>query len=183
MLRPGLMALTAVALPVMAMAEDYRPPAPGTKFLYGHYEGGETPNISHSVTVLAGDNTGFVGQVDYADGGSQMLRYLYGFTSYHCDEGYHVFGEGLGAIWPLAPGNGDTDGAFFVIGKDMEAWVNGTGYDTWAVREITEHGTTWVTRFSPALGIGVDELVGMETGASAMVDLGAVQRCLAGENL
>lgn len=181
MIRHGLMTLAMLWLPNLALAQDYQPPAPGTKFIYGTYEGGDTPFVSQTVTVLATDKNGFVAQVAYPDGSaSEMLRYLYGFTSYHCDYGYHVFGEGLDVIWPLAPGKTDADGAFFVIGKDMDAWLNDTKYDVWAVREVTEHGTTWVTRFAPELGIGVDDLVGMETGASATVDVAAVQSCLNG---
>jgi hypothetical protein len=91
----------------------------------------------------------------------------------------HPFGDGVDALWPYAPGKVDESGAFFVIGKDIDAWVNHTQYDVWAVREVPEHGSTWVTRSAPALGgMKVDDLVGIERRSVPNVDMAAVEACL-----
>jgi hypothetical protein len=165
-----------------AAAETYFAPSPGTHFVYGTYEGGDVPYISETITVVASDDRGFVAQIEVLgeNAHKSLNRYLYGFTSFSCEyEGMHPFGDGVDALWPYAPGKADEYGAFFVIGPDIDAWVNNTQYDVWAVREVTEHGSTWVTRSAPALGgMKVDDLVGIERRPVPNVDIAAVEACL-----
>ncbi len=179
MRRMGLPIFAVLALPTMAIAQGYSAPATGTKFVYGVYEGGEVPIVTETISVLGSDDTSFVGMVEHHEYGSYMARYTYGATSLHCDGGYNPFLDGIDAIWPFAPGKAADSGAFFVIGKDVDYWLDGKTYDTWAIREFTEHGSTWVTRVSPDLGIHVDDLVSVEKGAVPNVDVSAIKACLA----
>ncbi len=179
MLRIGCVVATMLSAPTLISAQDYTPPAPGTKFLYGVYEGGEVPLITETITVLGSDEKGFVGLVGNKEFGNHTALYVYGTTSIYCDGGYNPFLEGIDAIWPFAPGKTGESGAFFVIGKDVDFWLEGTAYETWAVREFTEHGSTWVTRVSPDLGIHVDDLVGVEKGDVPNFDAAEIKACLA----
>ncbi len=179
MLRTCIPALALLALPAFAHATEYTPPAPGTKLVYGVYEGGETPTVTRTEIVVTSDATGYIAQVATIEGTEELVRYLYGVTSYPCFQGYHVFGDGIDAIWPFEAGKSDEAGAFFVIGRDIDAWVAGTAYETWAVREQTEHGSTWVTRVSADLGIPMDDLVAIETGPVPEVDSATLEACTA----
>lgn len=172
-MRRLLAALVATLIAAPALA-DFKAPAVGTAFLYGVYEGGETPTITRTLTVVAANATSYVA----ADKQGELTLVRYGFAQTRCgDYGPYDPAE-LAKALPFRAGTELTDGFFFVIGKDQPFFLDGVNYETWAVRGWSEHGSTWVTRTAPELGAPVDDLVRIEKRPVPAHDAAFAATCL-----
>ena len=173
-MRRLLATLVAILIAGPALAEFKSPPV-GTTFLYGVYEGGETPTITRTLTVVAADDTGYVA----SDPEGSLTLMAYGFAETACGQYGPFDAGGLAKALPFRAGTELVDGFYFVIGKDQPFFMDGVQYETWAVRGWTEHGSTWVTRTAPGLGAPVDDLVKIEKRSLPPHNAADAANCLA----
>lgn len=176
-MRIHLLAAACALSAAPVFAGNYTAPEPGTRFTFEEY--GVDGMVTTTRTVVLAEEDGYfaIERSDIAGSEPILLHVHYGITPWPCEAGWHPFEQGMGEMWPLAAGNTHPDGAYLVIGPDMEFWLGNEAYETWAIREVTEHGSTWVTRFAPALGTAVDNLVRIEQVAPGPVPAAEIEDC------